>query len=178
MRNRVAATLALFLGAGAAAAVAGVIVGGGAMHAREDSAGDHSRCHSTLVAALKASGLLDALKGQGPFTLFAPDDGAFAGLPAGTLGRLMQPGGKEALNRMLRHHLVPGHWSAADLERLIDQGHGRAALETAGGGRVMLARSGSRNIIIRDATGVVARIDAGDARHGGGGIFSIDRVLR
>jgi len=175
----VAAALSIALGVGATLASADVMVGGNAMLAQrniiENAA--NSKDHTTLVAAVKAAGLVDTLEGKGPFTVFAPDNGAFADLPAGTVDSLLKPENKAALTNILTYHVVPGHLTATDLDRLIDQGHGTATLKTVNGGTLTLTKNGSRNISIKDQTGATADINVYDVLQSNGVIFSIDRVL-
>jgi uncharacterized surface protein with fasciclin (FAS1) repeats len=139
-------------------------------------------CHTRLIAAFRASELVAQLRGKGPFTVFAPDDGAFERLPGATddWGGDLPPAAvdKAALRNFLSYHLVPGHLNGADLRRLIDQGHGSASLQTVAGGRLILGRTASNTITIEDENGDLARIDGRDLGQSRSGIFSIDRVLR
>ena len=155
------------------------MVGGAAMYPSKNIVQNavKSKDHTTLVAAVKAAGLVDTLEGKGPFTVFAPDNGAFADLPAGTVDSLLKPENKAALTNILTYHVVPGHLTATDLDRLIDQGHGTATLKTVNGGTLTLTKNGSRNISIKDQTGATADINVYDVLQSNGVIFSIDRVL-
>ena len=174
-----AAALAITLAAGATAASAEVIVGGSAMLAQRNIVENavNSNDHTTLVAAVKAAGLVDTLEGKGPFTVFAPDNGAFEGLPAGTVDTLLKPENKATLTKILTYHVVAGHLTAADLDRLIDKGHGSATLTTVSGGTLVLTKNGSRNISIHDESGDIADINVYDVLQSNGVIYSIDRVL-
>jgi uncharacterized surface protein with fasciclin (FAS1) repeats len=174
----VAAAVAITLAVGATAS-AEVIVGGSAMLAQRNIVENaiNSKDHTTLVAAVKAAGLVDTLEGKGPFTVFAPDNGAFDGLPAGTVDTLLKPENKATLTKILTYHVVPGHLTATDLDRLIDKGHGSATLTTVSGGTLVLTKNGSRNISIRDESGDVADINVYDVLQSNGVIYSIDRVL-
>ncbi|MGA9024683.1 MAG: fasciclin domain-containing protein [Steroidobacteraceae bacterium] len=174
-----AAALAITLAAGATAASAEVIVGGSAMLAQRNIVENavNSKDHTTLVAAVKAAGLVDTLEGKGPFTVFAPDNGAFEGLPAGTVDTLLKPENKATLTKILTYHVVAGHLTAADLDRLIDKGHGSATLTTVSGGTLVLTKNGSRNISIHDESGDIADINVYDVLQSNGVIYSIDRVL-
>jgi uncharacterized surface protein with fasciclin (FAS1) repeats len=178
--NRVVATaLSIALCVAATTVSADVMVGGNAMLAQKNIIENavNSKDHTTLVAAVKAAGLVDTLEGKGPFTVFAPDNGAFAELPAGTVDSLLKPESKATLTKILTYHVVPGHLTAADLDRLIDKGHGTARLTTVSGGTLVLSKNGSRNINIKDETGATADISVYDVLQSNGVIFSIDRVL-
>jgi uncharacterized surface protein with fasciclin (FAS1) repeats len=169
---------ALALGA-AAAASADVMVGGSAMLPQKNIVQNavNSQDHTTLVAAVKAAGLVDTLQGTGPFTVFAPVDAAFAALPAGTVESLLQPENKAGLTKVLTYHVVPGRLTYADLERLIDEGKGTAALKTASGGQLWVMKNGPRNITVKDESGAVADIAIYDVLQSNGVIHSIDKVL-
>jgi uncharacterized surface protein with fasciclin (FAS1) repeats len=169
---------ALALGVGAAAS-ADVMVGGSAMLPQKNIVQNavNSQDHTTLVAAVKAAGLVDTLQGKGPFTVFAPVDTAFAALPAGTVESLMQPENKSGLTKVLTYHVVPERLTYADLERRIDEGKGSATLKTASGGWLWAMKNGPRNITIKDETGEVADITIYDVLQSNGVIHSIDKVL-
>src|SRR6185312_2215376 len=94
----------------------------------------NSADHTTLVAAVKAAGLVDTLQSPGPFTVFAPVNAAFAKLPAGTVDTLLKPENKEMLTKVLTYHVVAGKWSAADLKKMIKKAGGTAELKTVSGG--------------------------------------------
>lgn len=169
---------ALALGV-AAAASADVMVGGSAMLPQNNIVQNavNSQDHTTLVAAVKAAGLVDTLQGKGPFTVFAPVNAAFAALPAGTVDTLLQPENKASLTRVLTYHVVPGRLTYSDLERLIDEGKGSATLETASGGWLWVMKNGPRNITVKDETGATADITIYDVLQSNGVIHSIDKVL-
>ena len=154
-------------------------VGGAPMFANKNIIQNavNSPIHKTLVAAVKAAGLVDTLEGPGPFTVFAPTDDAFAKLPAGTVDTLVKPENKATLTKILTYHVVAGHLTAADLDRLIDKGHGSATLTTVSGGTLVLTKNGSRNISIHDESGDIADINVYDVLQSNGVIYSIDRVL-
>lgn len=174
-----AAALSMALGAAASSAYADVIVGGSAMLAQKNIIENavNSKDHTTLVAAVKAAGLVDTLEGKGPFTVFAPNNGAFDALPAGTVDSLLKPENKATLTKVLTYHVVPGHLTATDLDHLIEKGHGTATLTTVSGGTLTLSRNGPRNISVKDETGAIADINVYDVLQSNGVIFSIDRVL-
>ena len=156
-----------------------VSVGGQAMLPTKDIVDNavNSADHTTLVAAVKAAGLVETLKGSGPFTVFAPVNAAFAALPAGTVDNLLKPENKAALAGVLTYHVVPGRYDAAALERAIRAGHGQATLKTAAGGTLTAMMNGPRNIVVRDAKGNVANIETYDVRQSNGVIHVIDKVL-
>src|SRR3954464_3374638 len=122
--------LAVALSATATAAVAQVTVGGAPMYASKDIVDNavNSADHTTLVAAVKAAGLVDTLKSPGPFTVFAPVNSAFGALPAGTVDTLLKPENKATLTKVLTYHVVPGRLDAAALMQQIQAGGGRATL--------------------------------------------------
>src|SRR5579862_7795486 len=90
----------------------------------------NSADHTTLVAAVKAAGLVETLEGPGPFTVFAPTNEAFAKLPAGTVDNLLKPENKDMLTKILTYHVVAGRWGAAEIKKQIKEGHGQATLKT------------------------------------------------
>ncbi|HEX8125090.1 MAG TPA: fasciclin domain-containing protein [Allosphingosinicella sp.] len=154
-----------------------VEVGGAPMYANrniiENAA--NSPDHKTLVAAVKAAGLIDTLSGAGPFTVFAPTDSAFRRLPAGTVQMLLRPENMAMLQSALTYHVVPGRLTAADLGRRIRDGGGSARLTTAQGG-MLTARMSGRNIVIVDSKGGVATVTQADVMQSNGVIHVTDRV--
>src|SRR5580700_481103 len=130
------------------------IVGGQPMYPTKDIIDNaaNSADHTTLVAAVKAAGLVDTLKGSGPFTVFAPTNEAFAKLPAGTVENLLKPENKDALTKILTYHVVAGRLSAAELKKQIRAGHGQATLKTVSGGTLTAMMQGS-NIVQKDEKG-------------------------
>jgi uncharacterized surface protein with fasciclin (FAS1) repeats len=137
----------------------------------------NSKDHTTLVAAVKAAGLVDTLQGKGPFTVFAPVNAAFAALPAGTVDTLLKPENKATLTKVLTYHVVPGRLTASELDRLIKKGNGAAELTTASGGKLWVMKNGDRNITIKDEAGATADISIYDVMQSNGVIHSVDRVL-
>src|SRR5271167_1889937 len=132
----------LALGGAAMLAVSGIalvaanpMVGGAPMYETKNIVQNavNSKDHTTLVAAVKAAGLVDTLSGTGPFTVFAPTNEAFGKLPAGTVDTLVKPENKAMLTKILTYHVVPGHLTAADLMKLVDEGKGKAMLKTVEG---------------------------------------------
>ncbi len=170
--------LALVLSAAATAAVAQVTVGGAPMYASKDIVDNavNSKDHTTLVAAVKAAGLVDALKGPGPFTVFAPTNAAFAALPAGTVDTLLKPENKPALTKVLTYHVVPGKMDAAMLKQQISAGGGKATLKTASGGTLTATSSGN-TIMVTDDGGGVAKVTIADVMQSNGVIHVVDKVL-
>jgi uncharacterized surface protein with fasciclin (FAS1) repeats len=175
----VGAACAITLGLASASALADVIVGGSAMVAQKNIVQNavNSKDHTTLVAAVKAAGLVDTLQGKGPFTVFAPVNAAFAALPAGTVDTLLKPESKGTLTKVLTYHVVPGRLTSTDIERLIKKGNGTATLTTASGGMLWLMKNGDRNITIKDESGATADINIYDVLQSNGVIHSVDRVL-
>ncbi len=136
-----------------------------------------SKDHTTLVAAVTAAGLVETLKGKGPFTVFAPTNNAFTALPEGTVTTLLKPENKTTLTKVLTYHVVPGRLDAASLMRLIKSGHGTARIKTVSGGTLSATMNGSRNITVKDESGNVANISTYDVYQSNGVIHVIDRVL-
>ena len=155
-----------------------VMVGGAAMFADKDIIDNavNSKDHTTLVAAVKAAGLVDTLKSPGPFTVFAPINAAFAALPAGTVDTLLKPENKATLTKVLTYHVVPGRLNASDLVRQIGAGGGRPMLKTASGGTLTASMSGS-NVMITDDDGGSAKVTIADVNQSNGVIHVIDKVL-
>src|SRR5580693_6690620 len=185
MRSFTRAAVAAALLAGASTAVlAGAMlspnpmVGGQAMMSSKDIVDNavNSADHTTLVAAVKAAGLVDTLKGPGPFTVFAPTNEAFAALPAGTVETLLRPENKGTLTKVLTYHVVPGRLDSAALMHLIREGGGRAELKTVEGGTLTAEMNGPKNIVLVDEKGNVATISTYDVYQSNGVIQVIDKV--
>lgn len=174
-----AAVLAVSAAVSPAAAQMTTDVGGSAMYPAKDIVDNavNSKDHTTLVAAVKAAGLVETLKGKGPFTVFAPVNNAFAALPAGTVETLLKPENKGKLTSILTYHVVAGNLDAAALEKMIKAGNGKAMLKTVAGASLTAKMNGARNIIIIDASGNAANISTYDVRQSNGVIHVIDRVL-
>lgn len=137
----------------------------------------NSADHTTLVAAVKAAGLVDTLKGSGPFTVFAPTNAAFAKLPVGTVDSLLKPDMKSALTGVLTYHVVPGKLDFAALAKLIRKGNGAAELKTVQGGTLRAWMNGAHNIVLSDAKGNSANISTYDVYQANGVIHVIDSVV-
>ncbi len=175
----IGAACAIALGLASVSAHADVMVGGSAMFPQKNIVQNavNSKVHTTLVAAVKAAGLVDTLQGKGPFTVFAPVNAAFDALPAGTVDTLLKPENKATLTKVLTYHVVPGRLTASELDRLIKEGNGTAELTTASGGKLWIMKNGDRNITIKDEAGAVADISIYDVLQSNGVIHSVDRVL-
>jgi uncharacterized surface protein with fasciclin (FAS1) repeats len=137
----------------------------------------NSADHTTLVAAVKAAGLVDTLKGKGPFTVFAPVNSSFAALPAGTVDTLLNPENKATLTGILTYHVVACKLDAKTLMNRIKAGNGSAELKTVNGGTLTAMMNGPRNIVIKDAKGNVAEITTYDVYQSNGVIQVLNRVL-
>ena len=160
------------------ASAAPVMVGGAPMYANKDIIDNavNSKDHTTLVAAVKAAGLVDTLKGPGPFTVFAPTNAAFAALPAGTVDTLLKPENKGTLTSVLTYHVVPGRVDAAALQAQIAAGGGKAMLKTVAGGTLTATPSGGK-VMITDAKGGMAHVTIADVYQSNGVIHVVDKVL-
>ncbi|MDQ2687972.1 MAG: fasciclin domain-containing protein [Armatimonadota bacterium] len=178
--SAVAAALCLGVLTGPAQArkAATKMVGGAAMYPTRNIIQNaiHSKDHTTLVAAVKAAGLVDTLESKGPFTVFAPTNEAFAKLPSGTVPTLLKPENKATLVGILTYHVVPGRYTAHDLMRLVKKGHGKATLKTVAGGDLTFMSSG-HGLSIKDAKGGVSHVTIADVMQSNGVIHVVDTVL-
>ncbi|KGT89217.1 MULTISPECIES: fasciclin domain-containing protein [Enterobacterales] len=156
-----------------------VMVGGAAMYPQKNIIENalNSKDHTTLVAAVKAAGLVDTLQGKGPFTVFAPTNAAFAKLPAGTVDNLVKPENKAKLTSILTYHVVAGKYDMKALEMKIKQGGGHAELKTVNGQPLWIMSNGPHNIQLKDGMGNVANISTYDVNQKNGVIDVIDTVL-
>ncbi|RFS15314.1 fasciclin domain-containing protein [Emticicia sp. C21] len=136
----------------------------------------NSKDHTTLVAAVKAAGLVETLQSAGPFTVFAPTNKAFDKLPKGTVETLVKPENKSTLTKILTYHVVSGKWSAEDLMGKIKAGNGKAMLTTVQGGTLTAWMKG-KNVWITDEKGGMARVTIADVNQSNGVIHVIDTVL-
>ena len=136
----------------------------------------NSKDHTTLVAAVKAAGLVDTLQQPGPFTVFAPTNAAFGKLPKGTVDTLLKPENKSKLTGVLTYHVVPGRMTAQDLMTAVKQGRGRAMLKTAEGETLTVTRKG-KNLMVTDGKGRTARVTIPDVLQSNGVIHVVDSVL-
>jgi uncharacterized surface protein with fasciclin (FAS1) repeats len=154
------------------------MVGGAAMYPTKTIVGNamNSADHTTLVAAVKAAGLVDTLNSKGPFTVFAPTNDAFAQLPAGTIDTLLKPENKGMLTKVLTYHVVSGTYDSKALAKLIKKGHGKARLKTVSGGTLIASMNGS-NIVLQDEKGGTSTVTVGDVYQSNGVIHVVNAVL-
>ena len=171
-------SLAVVMSAVSAASMAQVMVGGAPMLASKDIIDNavNSKDHTTLVAAVKAAGLVDTLKGPGPFTVFAPTNAAFAALPAGTVDTLLKPENKATLTKVLTYHVVAGKWDAAAISKMIADGKGMATIKTVSGG-TLTAKASGMGVTVTDEKGGVAKVTIADVYQSNGVIHVVDKVL-
>jgi len=192
MKNVMKHTTALLLGAALAVTAnaahaddtmsgkmsANPMVGGAAMYANKDIIDNavNSADHTTLVAAVKAAGLVETLKGAGPFTVFAPTNAAFAKLPAGTVDTLLKPENKATLSKILTYHVASGRWDAHALAKAIKTGNGKAEIKTVSGGKLWASMDG-KDIVLTDEKGGKAKVTIADVYQSNGVIHVVDTVL-
>ncbi|GAB3023578.1 fasciclin domain-containing protein [Spirosoma pulveris] len=155
-----------------------VTVGGAPMYPSKNIIENavNSKDHTTLVAAVKAAGLVETLSGPGPFTVFAPTNKAFDKLPKGTVETLVKPENKQTLTGILTYHVVAGKMSAADLMKAIKDGGGKATLNTVSGGTLTAMQKGKK-IELMDAKGGTSTVTIADVNQSNGVIHVIDTVL-
>jgi uncharacterized surface protein with fasciclin (FAS1) repeats len=167
------------MAAAPAAPMMNPMVGGAPMYASKNIVENavNSADNTTLVAAVKAAGLVSTLESPGPFTVFAPTNEAFDALPPGTVATLLKPANKATLVKILTYHVVPGALTAAKLAEMIKAGGGKAVLTTAEGGTLTAMMNGPENIVIEDAKGGIAHISTYDVMQSNGVIMVIDKVL-
>ena len=177
MKKLILSTLiSLFMAIGAFAQKP-VTVGGAPMYPTKNVIENavNSKDHTTLVAAVKAAGLVETLSGNGPFTVFAPTNAAFAKLPAGTVDNLLKPENKATLTAVLTYHVVAGKMSAADVIKAIKAGKGKAELKTVQGG-ILTALMIGKDVVLKDEKGNTAKITIKDVNQSNGVIHVIDGV--
>jgi uncharacterized surface protein with fasciclin (FAS1) repeats len=155
------------------------MVGGEEMYPTKDIIDNavNSKDHTTLVAAVKAAGLVDTLKGAGPFTVFAPTNEAFDKLPAGTVDTLLKPENKATLTKVLTYHVVAGRLSATDLKKKIKEGNGTAELATVEGGKLWVSVHDGQHIMLKDEKGGTALVTIANVFQSNGVIHVIDTVV-
>jgi len=155
-----------------------VMVGGAAMYPSKNIVENavNSKDHTTLVAAVKAAGLVETLQSTGPFTVFAPTNKAFDKLPAGTVETLVKPENKAMLTTILTYHVVPGKLNASDLAMKIKEGNGTATLKTVQGGTLKVSMKG-KNVILTDEKGGMSKVTIADVNQSNGVIHVIDTVV-
>jgi uncharacterized surface protein with fasciclin (FAS1) repeats len=156
-----------------------VTVGGAPMYPSKNIVQNavNSKDHTTLVAAVKAAGLVDTLSGAGPFTVFAPTNAAFAKLPAGTVDTLLKPENKAMLVKVLTYHVVPGRMTAVSLMKAVKDGEGEAHLKTVAGQDLTVKQAAPGKLTITDAKGDVATVTIADVLQSNGVIHVVDTVL-
>ncbi|MDB5242542.1 MAG: fasciclin [Spirosoma sp.] len=155
-----------------------VMVGGAPMYPSKNIIENavNSKDHTTLVAAVKAAGLVETLSGAGPFTVFAPTNKAFDKLPKGTVETLVKPESKDMLTSILTYHVVPGKVSAADLMKMIKDNGGKTTLKTVAGGDLTAMMKG-KNVVLTDTKGGTSTVTIADVNQSNGVIHVIDTVL-
>jgi len=154
------------------------MVGGAAMYPSKNIVENavNSKDHTTLVAAVKAAGLVDTLEGKGPFTVFAPVNSAFDKLPSGTVDTLLKPENKDQLVKVLTYHVVAGKVSSHQLVDMIKKGGGKAELKTVEGGTLTATLQGGK-VILTDEKGGTATVTIADVNQSNGVIHVVDSVL-
>lgn len=154
------------------------MVGGAAMYKTKNIVENavNSADHTTLVAAVKAAGLVETLSGAGPFTVFAPVNSAFDALPAGTVATLLKPENKGTLTKVLTYHVVAGKLDSKAIAKAIKKGGGSATLTTVAGGKLVGTMEGNA-LVLRDEKGGTARVTIADVRQSNGVIHVIDKVV-
>ena len=173
-----ATALMAFAIVGSALAADDPMVGGAAMSANKNIIQNamNSKDHTTLVAAVKAGGLVDTLEGPGPFTVFAPTNEAFAALPAGTVDTLLKPENKVTLDKILTYHVVPGRLDSKTLDQQIKSGGGKTELKTVQGDMLTVAGSG-KDLTVTDDKGDKAKVTIADVYQSNGVIMVVNKVL-
>src|ERR1700691_1739523 len=181
MKRKILVVVTL-VGLAAMSAMAGMnnpVVGGQEMYPTKNIIENavNSADPTPLVAAVKAAGLVGALEGQGPFTVFAPTNEAFKKLPAGTVDTLLKPENKATLTKVLTYHVVAGRWSAADLEKQIKAGNGTADITTVEGGKLWASLHDGTHIMLKDEKGGTALVTIPNVFQSNGVIHVIDTVV-
>ncbi|MCF0063935.1 fasciclin domain-containing protein [Dyadobacter chenwenxiniae] len=170
--------VALMTAFGAFAQEKTVTVGGAEMYPNKNIIENavNSKDHTTLVAAVKAAGLVETLSGTGPFTVFAPVNSAFAALPAGTVDNLLKPENKATLTSVLTYHVIPGKVDSKSVAKMIKDGNGKAMAKTAQGAELTFSMDG-KDLIVTDAKGNKGKVTIADVYQSNGVIHVIDKVL-
>ena len=155
-----------------------VMVGGAAMYASKNIVENavNSKDHTTLVAAIKAAGLVETLQSAGPFTVFAPTNAAFAKLPAGTVETLLKEENKAVLTSVLTYHVIPGKINSSTLVKLIKKNGGKFTAKTVQGGELSFSMKG-KNIVLKDEKGGMSMVTIKDVNQSNGVIHVIDTVV-
>ncbi len=154
------------------------MVGGAPMYANKNIVENalNSKDHTTLVAAVKAAGLVDTLEGTGPFTVFAPTNAAFDKLPAGTVDTLLKPENKDMLVKVLTYHVLPGKYTAAKLKKEVEKGGGTASIKTVQGDALTFTMDNG-DLVVKDEKGDTAQVTTANVMQSNGIIHVIDTVL-
>ncbi|MBA3633552.1 MAG: fasciclin domain-containing protein [Acidobacteria bacterium] len=154
------------------------MVGGAAMFRNKDIVDNavNSKDHTTLVAAVKAAGLVDTLKSKGPFTVFAPTNAAFDALPAGTVDTLLKPENTTMLQNILKYHVVAGNMNSKAIMKAIKKGNGKAMLTTVEGGMLTASMDG-KTLVLTDEKGGMSKVTIADVKQSNGVIHVVDTVL-
>jgi uncharacterized surface protein with fasciclin (FAS1) repeats len=155
-----------------------VMVGGAAMYPSKNIIQNaiNSKDHTTLVAAVKAAGLVDTLQGPGPFTVFAPTDEAFAQLPAGTVDTLLKPENKDKLVKILTYHVVSADAMSDAIKKMIKDDGGKHTITTVSGGKLVAMMKGDK-IVLEDENGGMATVTIANVKQSNGVIHVVDHVL-
>lgn len=167
------------IGANSIQAQSTVMVGGEKMYPMKNIIENavNSKDHTTLVAAVKAAGLVETLQGAGPFTVFAPTNAAFNKLPEGTVATLLKPENKQMLTQVLTYHVVAGKMDSKTIMKAIKKGNGMAELKTVSGGVLVAKMNGEKNITLTDEKGNSSNISLYDVYQSNGVIHVIDSVV-
>ena len=170
--------LAVMMSVAAASSFAQVMVGGAPMLASKDIIDNavNSKDHTTLVAAVKAAGLVDTLKGPGPFTVFAPTNAAFQKLPAGTVDNLLKPENKDTLVKILTCHVIGANALSTDITKMAMDDGGTHEVTTVGGCKLWLSVADGK-VMIKDEAGGTATVTVADVLQSNGVIHVVDHVL-
>ena len=154
------------------------MVGGAAMYPSKNIIENaiNSKDHTTLVAAVKAAGLVETLQSEGPFTVFAPTNSAFDKLPKGTVATLLKPENKKQLQTVLTYHVVAGKYNAADIVKAIKDGNGTATFPTVSGGELTAMLNGS-SVVLKDENGGTSTVTIADVNQSNGVIHVVDTVV-
>ena len=168
-----------FLASAAIAQDSNPVVGGAAMYPTRNIIENavNSKDHTTLVTAVKAAGLVDALQTAGPFTVFAPTNNAFNLLPAGTVDILLKPENKTQLQNVLKYHVVAGNWSASSVVEMIKKNNNKWMIETLQGGKIYASLDDKGQVWLWDENGGKSMVTITDVNQSNGVIHVIDHVL-
>lgn len=178
MKKIILTSISLFFVAAGAFSQKPVEVGGAPMYPTKNIIENavNSKDHTTLVAAVKAAGLVETLQGSGPFTVFAPTNAAFDKLPAGTVETLLKPENKGTLSAVLTYHVLAGRLSSIDVAKAIKAGKGKAEFKTVQGG-VLTAMMNGKDVVLKDSKGNTSKITIMDVNQSNGVIHVIDTVV-